>query len=317
MANTSDHPASISIQRVLATLPDRPIVTSREREWRGITVDVHDYVADYSVRAPARDHHLICYCSSGSARLTQARDGVVHTSVISAGMSIVMPAGLDSTWEGDAAASARLRVPPSLIAAAAEHVGQRATSRFEIRNVFEVRDMTIARVALILMAELERPPHPAQLLISETLSCALAAHLLRNFNAFELPEARVRAPLGRAELTRITEFIEGNIDRSIGLSDLASLINVSRFHFARLFRRSTGITAIAYVEQCRVRRAQALIEETDLALAEVALLTGFADQSHFTRRFQRHVGYTPAVYAREHGRRRSQRAARADAMSRL
>lgn len=57
-------------------------------------------------------------------------------------------------------------------------------------------------------------------------------------------------------------------------------------------------------ERSRIRRAQALILETELTLVEIALMTGFADQSHFTRRFHRHIGSTPAAYARENGRRR-------------
>ncbi len=67
------------------------------------------------------------------------------------------------------------------------------------------------------------------------------------------------------------------------------------------------MTAISYVERRRIVRAQSLILEIDLALVEIALMTGFADQSHFTRRFHRHVGRTPAAFAREHGRRRSAR----------
>ncbi len=88
---------------------------------------------------------------------------------------------------------------------------------------------------------------------------------------------------------------------------LAAVVNVSRFHFARLFRRSTGMPPIAFVEQCRIRRAQTLIVETDLPLSDIALVIGFADQSHFTRRFHRHVGCAPAQFAREHGRRRRRR----------
>ncbi len=104
--------------------------------------------------------------------------------------------------------------------------------------------------------------------------------------------------LGRSELARLTEFIEDQYRPNHRLAELAAIVNVSRFHFTRLFKRSTGMTAISYVEQCRIRRAQSLILETDLPLAEVALLTGFADQSHFTRRFHRRIGCTPAAFAR-------------------
>jgi len=113
--------------------------------------------------------------------------------------------------------------------------------------------------------------------------------------------------LGTKELARLSAYIEDNIEHPIGLAELADLVSVSRFHFARLFKRSTGTTAIAYVERCRIRRAQELIMETDFPLAQVALMAGFSDQSHFTRRFRRHVGCTPALFARDQGRRRAAR----------
>ncbi len=220
---------------------------------------------------------------------------------------MLMPAGYDSSWEGDVPASARLRIPTALVDAAAEQVGRRSAAQIEIRNMFEMRDPVIERLALILMAELEQRPHPTQALIADAVSCALTAHMLRKYNAFEAVEQHEVPSLGRVELARLTAFIEDNIDRSIGLAELAALVNVSRFHFARLFKRGTGVSAIGFVEQCRIRRAQELIAESDIPLAEIALMTGFSDQSHFTRRFHRHVGCTPAVFARARGRRRSMR----------
>jgi AraC family transcriptional regulator len=170
-----------------------------------------------------------------------------------------------------------------------------------------MRDSLIERVALILTGELEREAHPTQSLIVDALSCALASHLLRSYNAFGPVEPAPAPPLGRIEIARLTEYIEDNLGRKIGLAELAALVNVSRFHFARLFKRSTGMTAIAFVEQCRIRRAQALLVESTIALADISLITGFADQSHFTRRFHRHVGCTPAVFAQAKGRRRPKR----------
>jgi AraC family transcriptional regulator len=215
-----------------------------------------------------------------------------------------MPAGYDSTWEGDSGLSARLRIPTSLVALAAEQLG-RQPGKVEIRNVFQVRDSVLERLAQTLLAEMDRKTHPVQALIVDGISTALAAHLLRSYNVFEALEGSDERALGKLEIARLTEFIEDNLDRTISLEDLASVVNVSRFHFSRLFKRSMGSTAISFVEQCRIRRAQALITDTDLPLAEIALTVGFVDQSHFTRRFHRHVGCTPAVFAREQGRRRS------------
>lgn len=295
----------VSIDDIVNIKSRRPTATSRDRGWSGVTIDLYRPRSNFFQSYPALDHHLICYCPSGTGRLLQRRNGATHEGVVSAGMSLLMPAGCASTWEGDTAASARLRLPTGLVAAAGEQLGRQSRSQIEIRNVFEVRDIAVENMALLLLGELERQPHPTQILIVDQISLAFAAHILRSYNLFEAADPYDPPSLGRFELSRLTEFIEENIDKSITLAELAALVNVSRFHFTRLFKRSTGMTAISFVERCRIRRAQSLILETDLTLVEIALMTGFADQSHFTRRFHRHVGSTPAAFARESGRRRS------------
>lgn len=300
-------PERVSIDEIVRIKSRRPVSTSRERGWTGVTIDLYTPKADFYQTYPALDHTLICYCPSGSGRLVQRRDGSVHEGVMSAGMSLLMPAGCESAWEGATAASARLRIPTALLAAAGDQIGQRSTPQIEIRNVFETRDSVIEHLALLLLAEIDQAAHPAQILMVDQLSLALAAHMVRRYNVFDTASVPDLAALGHAELARLTEFIDGNLERAITLADLADLVNVSRFHFSRLFKHSTGMTPISYVERCRIQRARALILETDLPLVEIALMTGFADQSHFTRRFHRHVGCTPAVFARDNGRRRPAR----------
>jgi len=304
---------SVSISEILGILPDSPVSTTRGRGWPGITLDVHKNRHDYSLHTPAHDHHLICYCPSGSARLVQRRGGVVHEGIFSAGMALVMPAGEESVWEGDAPASARMRIPPALVSTAAEQLGARALGQVEICNIFESRDPFIERAAWILLTELERAPHPTQQLIADVMSCALAAHMLRSYNVFASPvPAASTSSLGKTELRRIAEFVEENIDRPIGLAELAQLVGVSRFHFSRIFKQSTGMTPTRYVEECRIRRARDYILGTSLALSDIALMLGFADQSHFTRRFRMHAGCTPAAFAREQGKRRPRNPLRAE-----
>lgn len=294
----------LSIEEVLRHLPDFPIATTRDRGWTGVTLDVHDSPAPYAGTAQARDHHVIGYCRSGWSRLIQRRAGKTHDGVVSAGMSILLPAGTDSAWDGDLAATARLRVPTALLDQASEEIGMAMPGRFELLNIFQTRDPIIEILAKVLMGELDRAPHPAQGLIAESASCALAAHLVREYNAYVSAPPPVLPSFDQRTLTRIEHYIDDHIGHSISLAQLAAIANVSRFHFARLFKRSTGQTAMAYVEGSRIRKAQELIKRAELPLSEIALVLGFADQSHFTRRFRRQVGHTPAAYARNFGARR-------------
>lgn len=297
----------LSIDDILHRRPYKPVITTRDRGWGGVTLDVHSPHFNISESYAGLDHHMITFCPSGSSKLTQIREGKVHRGVMSTGMSLLMPAGYDSTWEGDTGQSARLRIPISLVANAAEECDWRGPLPVELRNVFEARDATIMHLGLTLLLEAQKSPHPTQRLMVDTLSAALAIHLLRTYNTFEAIERSGEARLGKNEVARLTEYIEDNLDRSIGLAELAGIVNVSRFHFIRLFKRSTGMTPIDFVEQCRIERARSLITDTKIPLAEIALMTGFADQSHFTRRFRDRVGCTPAAYSRDHGRRRTLR----------
>ena len=297
-------PKLISIDEILHARPQQPVATTRGRGWGGVTADVHRPYFDCAESYAGLDHHLVCYCPSGRAALVQRRAGAVHRGVISAGTSYIMPAGYDSAWEGDSGRTVRMRIPPGLVDHAAEQLGHHRV-HVEIRNVFLVRDPAIEQFARSLLLELNRQAHPAQVLIVDSISNALAAHLLRSYSVLGAPECAADRSLSQLEVARLTEFIEDNLDRPICLDDLANLANVSRFHLSRLFKQAVGVTAIGFVEQCRIRRAQALIADTDLPLADIALATGFADQSHFTRRFHRYVGCTPAVFAREQGRRRT------------
>jgi AraC family transcriptional regulator len=272
------------------------IATSRGRGWKGITYDVYGLVTDVEIDTPPVDHHALGYCLEGSGRLWQRRGGRTHESVLRAGSLVVMAAGDPRSWRGTAPASLRIRIPGTLLAEAALETTNNTGRTPELIDVFHTRDLFIGQMASMLTSELDRPVHPAQSLIIESISYALSAHLVRHYDAFRQDEAKV-AGLGPRALASVISYIEDHAHESIALDTLAGLANVSRFHFARMFKLSIGVSPMTYVEQGRIRKAQNLIKEGKLSLAAIGMAVGFADQSHFTRRFRLHIGCTPSHYA--------------------
>jgi AraC family transcriptional regulator len=110
---------------------------------------------------------------------------------------------------------------------------------------------------------------------------------------------RFRGGLAGGALRRVRAYIDAHIGERISLGELARQAGVSRFHFARQFRLSTGESAMGYLRRVRIERSKSILQTSDTTIAEVAARLGFSDQSHFTRIFARLVGVPPGSYARD------------------
>ena len=107
---------------------------------------------------------------------------------------------------------------------------------------------------------------------------------------------RVRGGLPPRAMRRVREFVEEHLEENISIQALANIASLSMYHFARAFKQSEGMTPHEYLIRRRVQRTKDLLAETDLSLSEIALASGFSDQSHCARRFREHVGVTPSSY---------------------
>jgi transcriptional regulator GlxA family with amidase domain len=128
----------------------------------------------------------------------------------------------------------------------------------------------------------------------QTPGLHLAALLGKPANLTQHP--RIRGALPPRALRRVREYIEAHLEETVSIDALARIASLSMYHFSRAFKQSEGVTPHHYLLQCRVRRAQELLTGTDLPLSEIALASGFSDQSHCARRFREHIGITPSSY---------------------
>jgi transcriptional regulator GlxA family with amidase domain len=108
----------------------------------------------------------------------------------------------------------------------------------------------------------------------------------------------LRSGLAPWQLKRAEEKLMANLEGNVSLADLAAHCGVSVGHFARAFRRSTGLSPHQWLMRRRVDEAKGLIRTRTLSLSEVALACGFVDQSHFTRVFTRQTGVSPGTWRR-------------------
>jgi len=107
--------------------------------------------------------------------------------------------------------------------------------------------------------------------------------------------------LSRRALLRAQAHIEARLGEPLRLDDIARAAHLSRSHFARAFRVSTGESVMRYVCRLRMERAKALLIGSEHSIAEIAAMLGFAHHSHFTRLFRREIGITPRLFAHLYG----------------
>lgn len=89
-----------------------------------------------------------------------------------------------------------------------------------------------------------------------------------------------------------------NMAVGMPIAQVASQCALSRSHFSRAFKKTTGLSPRDWWLQARIERAQALLAGSSASIAQVSLECGFADQSHFTRVFTRATGRTPFNWRR-------------------
>lgn len=100
-----------------------------------------------------------------------------------------------------------------------------------------------------------------------------------------------------ADVRQLKQLILASPEIAFSIEEMAHHIGISPYHMIRQFRAVCGLTPHQFQIQCRVRKAQRLLEQGE-SVTEAAYAAGFCDQSHFDRCFRKIVRLTPKEYQR-------------------
>ena len=212
-----------------------------------------------------------------------------------------VPAGqpVSASWRGELECLT-IMIDPRLIAQTASESG--VAGAVELGEICDVEDPLIQQIGFSLLVE-TAAKEPFGRLYAETLTHALAVHLLRRYGVNRHPHETFRGGLAGSKLRRATEFIDEHLESDLTLADIAASVGLSRYHFARAFKRATGLTPQRYLIERRIERAGRLLAEGELPIVEVAARSGFKNQSHFTTLFRRLKRVTPGAWREAHSRK--------------
>ena len=107
-----------------------------------------------------------------------------------------------------------------------------------------------------------------------------------------------RRGLAAWQVRKVTEYMRTHLSERVRVSDLARQVGLSASGFSRAFKRSMSTSPHKWQLSERILAAQTMLREGGSSLTEVALATGFAEQSHFARVFKEMVGVTPGAWQR-------------------
>jgi AraC family transcriptional regulator len=195
-----------------------------------------------------------------------------------AGSLAICPAGIDSVADAEQSVDAILVTidPRRLALAAAEDAAPEAKLMERLLGY----DQTLLDLARTLASESANGYPNGPFFWNEVASDFIEGLVARHTSECE---RRTRGMLGKDVLKRLRDHVVAHIDEPIEVATLAKIAGRSPFHFTRLFTRSVGVSPHRYVVHLRLRRAVELVRDGRSGLAEVAVRTGFADQSHLTR----------------------------------
>jgi len=115
------------------------------------------------------------------------------------------------------------------------------------------------------------------------------------------PDATPRHAIAPHKLRAVLRHVEGNLERVIGVRDMAARAGLSPYHFTRAFTAAVGTAPYRHVRRRRIARSEVLITRSTLPIGDIAEATGFASPAHFSQAFHQAIGMSPTTFRKVMG----------------
>jgi AraC family transcriptional regulator len=281
----------------------RLLQSSAHRGWSGVSAEFRLHVsgrADAFVQ-PVTEVSMVF----GGEALVRRRDsGETHSTHAGPGVIWLCTAGQQIDWlemEQGALEILHLYLGPDALLDYATERGFQGAATQSLR--YTVSDPLLEQIGRAILAEMQAETAAGSLLV-ESLCSSLSARLLQSHSMSPLDIAARLSRVGKLDprrLSRVLEYVHANLGDELDIRGMASAASLSRFHFARAFKASTGQTPYQYVSAKRLAQAKVLLAQNQ-PIAEIALALNFSSQANFTRAFRREFGITPGRYREQNSR---------------
>ena len=288
--------------RCREALPSTVTASSHACGWTSVLVERHRVEPSYEPfdTLPTPDQTVVVM-TKGEQELARFNAGLWRHTAYRPGSVGMTPGGaIDRLRRARGGTPApfekvNLYVPQQAFLDAAEHyrrAGHRRRDRPLARLAFQ--DPMIAEVVSSLLRGMEAG---APNLYAEAAMQWLATHLLSaHSGGISIEEPKLPGAITDKRLARVLDYMRAHYAQPLSLECLAAEAAISKFHFTRLFRVSTGNTPHDFLVQIRLEAARVLLKTTDLSVEAIATRCGFARANYFATAFARQTGMPPTAY---------------------
>lgn len=275
-------------------LPSSPVLSSSQLGWQEILLRHYRLPPHELPEYYPQQHILLIHHNEHPLELERKLDGQHRYVSISTEKIAFVPATIahGARWTMPIEFTA-LILNPALVERA---VGDSLSpERVELLPQFSQSDPLLAQIGFALKTELEINAANCRF-YAQSMASAIAAHLLQRYCSKRHTLQTYQGGLSKVKLRQAIDYVNEYLADNPTLDEIANSIDMSRYHFIRLFKQSTGLTPYQYLTQRRLERAQDLLANTNLTIAEIAKQIGFATHSHFTKVFRQHFSLSPKAY---------------------
>lgn len=97
----------------------------------------------------------------------------------------------------------------------------------------------------------------------------------------------------RREIAEAQRYVQIHTGEKIAMEEMAHRLNLNPSHFSRIFKQETGETFVEFVTRTKMERAQELLNQSDLNVAEISEQLGYEHTSYFIKLFRNFAGMSP------------------------
>lgn len=262
----------------------------------GVTVRGFRY-SDLDVTLPpVRDYLVVAY-DRGTADMRRQFDGRWSRETLEPGDVTLLTRAVETRWTWRETIDViHVHLTHDLVQSVCQQMYERDIDDVQVRDELKADDDVIYQLAVNIASEAALA-NPGGSLLVDSLSTLMAVHLLRNHAEFKFREYRPPHGMSTKLLSTIRDYVGENMHEPISLAELAGTVGMSKYHFSRRFKDSTGMTPHSYVTAARLTRAKRILARyKTIPLVEVATACGFSDQSHMNRVFKKYLGTTPGKF---------------------